>query len=105
MVNMISGIILTEGNKNVSTIYSKITCNRHRSSGSRFLGRYNWNNEHVDEKRIDHFLGHVRGIVSESSPGFVIIDDALSKKDTSTKNIEGLDFHFREKRKGSQYYE
>ena len=93
MANMVSGIVLTKGNKNVSTKYSKITCNKHRSSGSRFLWNYNWNNKHVDEKHIDYFLGHVRGSVSESSLGFLIIDDTLSKKDTFTNNIEGLDFH------------
>ena len=47
----------------------------------------------MDEKHIDYFLGHVRGSVSESSLGFLIIDDTLSKKDTFTNNIEGLDFH------------
>lgn len=36
MVNMVSGIITTEGNKNVSSIYRRLTCNRDRSCGSRF---------------------------------------------------------------------
>jgi len=42
MVNIVSSIIFTEGHKNVSTIYNKLTCDRHRSSGSRFLGSYTW---------------------------------------------------------------
>jgi len=63
MVNMISGIIATEGSKNVSSIYSKLTCNRDRSCGSRFLGEYKWNNEYVDYKRINHSLDVVRSNV------------------------------------------
>jgi hypothetical protein len=93
MVHMVSGIITTEGNKNVSRIYSKHTCNRDRSSGSRFLGEYKWNNEYVDYKRINHSLNVVRSNVDEDTVGFLIIDDSLSKKDKSTKKIEGLDYH------------
>lgn len=37
MVNILSGIVLTEDDKTVSEIYNKITCNRHRSTGSGFL--------------------------------------------------------------------
>ena len=93
MINMVSGIITTEGNKNVSSIYSKLTCNRDRSCGSRFLSEYNWNNEYVDHQRISHSLHTVRKNVSENAVGFLIIDDSLSKKDKSTKKIEGLDYH------------
>ena len=63
MVHMVSGIITTEGNKNVSAIYSKHTCNRDRSCGSRFLGEYKWSNEYVDHKRIKHSLNIVRNNV------------------------------------------
>jgi hypothetical protein len=93
MVHMVSGIITTEGNKNVSRIYSRHTCNRDRSCGSRFLGEYKWNNEYVDYKRINHSLNVVRSNVDEGTVGFLIIDDSLSKKDKSTKKIEGLDYH------------
>jgi len=93
MVNMVSGIITTEGNKNVSKIYSRYTCNRDRSCGSRFLGEYKWNNEYVDYKRINHSLDVIRNSVNENTVGFLIIDDSLSKKDKSTKKIEGLDYH------------
>ncbi|MCR4435758.1 MAG: IS701 family transposase [Clostridiales bacterium] len=93
MVNMISGIVTTEGNKTISAIYEKLTCNRDRSSGSRFLGEYNWSNEYVDHKRITHSLKEIRKNVKEGTVGFLIIDDSLSKKDKSTKNIEGLEYH------------
>lgn len=56
MANFVSDIVSTEGNKNVSAIYSKLTCNRDRSCGSRFLGEYGWSNEYVDHKRISHSL-------------------------------------------------
>jgi len=93
MVHMISGIITTEGNKNISNVYSRLTCNRNRSSGSRFLGEYKWSNEYVDYKRINHSLKTVRENVPEGTVGFFIVDDTLSKKDNSTKKIEGLDYH------------
>lgn len=93
MVNMISGIIVTEGNKTISSIYEKLTCNRDRSTGSGFLGEYNWSNEYVDHKRITHSLKEIHKNVKEGTVGFLIVDDSLSKKDKSTKNIEGLEFH------------
>ena len=37
MANLASGIIVTEGNKTISSVYNKLTSNRHRSTGSRFL--------------------------------------------------------------------
>lgn len=93
MSNYVSGIIATEGNKTVSAIYKKLTCNRDRSCGSRFLGEYKWNNEYVDYKRISHSLKTVQRNVDEGTVGFLIVDDSLSKKDKSTKKIEGLDYH------------
>lgn len=44
MINLISGIIVTEGNKTISSAYNKFTSNRHRSTGSRFLSSYSWKN-------------------------------------------------------------
>jgi len=93
MVNIVSGIIYTEGNKTVSAIYKKLICNRDRSCGTRFLGEYKWDNEYVDYKRINHSLSTVKRTVDEGSIGFLIVDDSLSKKDKSTKKIQGLDYH------------
>jgi len=93
MINMVSGIITTEGNKTVSAIYRKLTSNRDRSTGSRFLSEYKWNNEYVDYKRISHSIHTIRKNIDENQVGFLIIDDSLSKKDDSTKKIEGLDYH------------
>ena len=52
IINMVSGIITAEGNKTISAIYRRLTSNRDRSTGSRFLSEYKWNNEYVDYKRI-----------------------------------------------------
>jgi hypothetical protein len=93
MINMVSGIITAEGNKTVSAIYRKLTSNRDRSTGTRFLGQYKWNNEYVDYKRISHSVHTLRKNVNENAVGFLIVDDSLSKKDNSTKKIEGLDYH------------
>lgn len=65
MINMVSGIITTEDDKNTSNVYSRLTCNKDRSYGSRFLGEYKWSNEYVDYKRINHSLKTVRENVSE----------------------------------------
>jgi len=54
MINMVSGIITAEGNKNVSAIYKSINSNHDRSCGSRFLGDYKLNCDYVDHKRILH---------------------------------------------------
>ena len=93
IINMVSGTITAEGNKTISTIYRKLTSNRDRSTGSRFLSEYKWNNEYVDYKRISHSVHTVRKNVDEDKVGFLIVDDSLSKKDNSTKKIEGLEYH------------
>lgn len=93
IAHFISGIITTEGDKNISAIYRKLTCDRDRSCGSRFLAKYKWSNEYVDYKRVNHSMNTIRGSVDEDTVGFLIIDDTLSKKDASTKKIEGLEYH------------
>lgn len=93
MVNMISGVIATEGNKTISSIYNKVTCNRDRSNGSRFLGKYNWSNDYVNHKRVQHSIKEISKNVKPETVGFLIVDDTLSKKDKSTKKIEALDYH------------
>lgn len=93
MINFISGITVTEGSKTISSIYRKLTCNRHRSVGSRFLSSYSWNHEYVTDERIFNAISEISNTSKDDDVGFLIIDDTLSKKDTSTKHIEGLDFH------------
>ncbi|CAG9706860.1 IS701 family transposase [Clostridium neonatale] len=93
MVNIVSGIIVTEGSKTISSVHNKITCNRDRSTGSRFLSSYSWNHEYVTQERIFHAISEISNTCEDSDVGFLIIDDTLTKKNTSTKKIEGLDFH------------
>ena len=93
MVNIVSGIIVTEGSKTISSVHNKITCNRDRSTGSRFLSSYSWNHEYVTQERIFHAISEISNTCEASDVGFLIIDDTLTKKNTSTKKIEGLDFH------------
>jgi hypothetical protein len=54
MLNMVSGIITAECNKNVSAIYGKLSCNRDRSCGSGFLGEYKWKTIEIK----DHWRHH-----------------------------------------------
>ncbi|CAG9706717.1 IS701 family transposase [Clostridium neonatale] len=93
MVNIVYGIIVTEGSKTISSVHNKITCNRDRSTGSRFLSSYSWNHEYVTQERIFHAISEISNTCEDSDVGFLIIDDTLTKKNTSTKKIEGLDFH------------
>ena len=93
MVNIVSGIIVTEGSKTISSVHNKITCNRDRSTGSRFLSSYSWNHEYVTQERIFHAISEISNTCEDSDVGFLIIDNTLTKKNTSTKKIEGLDFH------------
>lgn len=93
MVNIVSGIIVTEGSKTISSVHNKITCNRDRSTGSRFLSSYSWNHEYVTQERIFHAISEISNTCEDSDVGFLIIDDTLTNKNTSTKKIEGLDFH------------
>ncbi|OOM75009.1 hypothetical protein CLPUN_34460 [Clostridium puniceum] len=87
MINLVSGITVTEGSKNLSSIYSKLTCNRHRSTGSRFLGSYSWNHEYVTDERIFHAISEISNTSKDDDVGFLIIDNILSKKDTFPQNI------------------
>ena len=93
MINLTSGIIITEGNKTISAAYNKLTSNRYRSTESRFLSTYSWNDEYVTEERIFHAIFEICNTCEDNDIGFLIIDDTLSKKNTSTKKIEGLEFH------------
>ncbi|EMU52602.1 IS701 family transposase [Clostridium butyricum] len=93
MMNLTSRIIVTEGNKTISSAYNKLTSNRHRSTGSRFRSSYSWNHEYVTEERIFHAISEISNTCEDNDVGFLIIDDTLSKKNASTKKIEGLDFH------------
>lgn len=47
MINLVSGITVTEDSKTSSSNYSKLTCDRYRSTGSMFLSSYLWNNEYI----------------------------------------------------------
>ncbi|CAG9701473.1 hypothetical protein CNEO_10007 [Clostridium neonatale] len=85
MVNLTSGIIVTEGNKTISSAYNKLTSNRHRSTSSRFLSSYLWKHEYVTEERIFHAISEISNTCEDNDVGFLIIDDTLSKKNTSTK--------------------
>ena len=76
IINMVSGIITAEGNKTVSAIYRKHTSNRDRSTVSRFIGEYKWNNEYVDYRRNSHSVHTLRKNVDENTVGFLIVDDS-----------------------------
>ncbi|NRT88943.1 hypothetical protein B0H41_002622 [Clostridium beijerinckii] len=47
----------------------------------------------VTDERIVHAISEISNTSKDDEVGFLIIDDTLSKKNISTKYIEGLDFH------------
>ena len=88
MVNLASGIIVTEENKTISAAYSKLTSNRQRSTVPRFLSSYSWNHEYVTEDRIFHAVFQISNTCKDNDVGFLIIDDNLSKKILQLKKLK-----------------
>lgn len=88
MVNLSYGIIATEGTKTISAAYNKFTSNRNRSIGSRFLSSYSLNHEYVMGELIFHAFSEITNTCEDNDVGFLIIEDTLSKKNTSTKKLK-----------------
>lgn len=98
LISIIHGVILCEGRKNVSQIRNTTDQYRDLSCITRFLKESPWCVNRVQRRRMQFLMekiqrarakkGDTRSIV------FFIIDDTSCKKDTSTKQMEALDFHW-----------
>jgi len=93
ILNFIIGFINCKSEKNLSNICKETNNYRHQSSLSRFLNNAPLLDELVNDTRIKNAIDFTLSKASENETGFLIIDDTLSKKDSSSE-VEGLGFNF-----------
>lgn len=98
MLTFIHGIILTDGKKTITQIRRSTHETRHLSSMTRFLNESPWCPNRATRRRIQFMMDKIKKIRSKQGDirpiVFLIIDDTQSKKDISTRKMQGLDFHF-----------
>lgn len=98
MLSLMHGMILCEGRKNISQIRNQTGQYRDLSSITRFLKESTWCHNRVQRRRMAFLMDRIRRSRQkkgdERSVVFLILDDTCCKKETSTKRMEGLDFHF-----------
>ena len=92
------GIILSEGRKTIAQIREHSGKGRDLSCMTRFLKESPWCANRVQRRRMDHLMATIRRARKKAGDDrpviFLIIDDSGCRKDTSTKRMESLDFHF-----------
>ena len=97
-LTFMQGIILTDGRKTVSQIRRSTHKRRDLSCMTRFLNESPWCPNRATRRRIQFMMEKIkrkRAKKGDTRPiAFLIIDDTQSKKDRSTKRMEGLDNHF-----------
>lgn len=98
MLNFIHGIILTDGKKTIEQIRRTTHEPCALSNMTRFLNESPWCPNRVTRRRLQFMIEKIkrkRAKQGDTRPiVFFIIDDTQSKKDRSTKKMEGLDEHF-----------
>lgn len=98
LLSFVHGIILCEGRKNVTQFRNKTGKQRHLSSMTNFLNHSPWCVNRFQRRRMQILLEKIQSRRSKKgdqrSLVFFIIDDTSCKKDSSTKRMEGLDYHF-----------
>ncbi|MFZ3590467.1 IS701 family transposase [Bacillus sp. DJP31] len=98
VLTFMQGIILTDGRKTVSQIRRSTHEKRHLSCMTRFLNESPWCPNRVNRRRIQFMMERIKKARLKQGDSrsitFFIIDDTQSKKDRSTKQMEGLDNHF-----------
>lgn len=98
VLSFVHGIILTDGRMTVSQIRRSTNENRDLSCMTRFLNESPWCPNRVTRRRLDFMMKQVKKARAKKGDlrpiTFFIIDDTQSKKDRSTRRMEGLDNHF-----------
>ena len=98
VLTFIHGIILTDGQKTVSQIRRSTHETRALSNMTRFLNESPWCSNRANRRRIQFMMDKIKKIRAKQGDTrpiiFLIIDDTQSKKDLTTRRMEGLDFHF-----------
>lgn len=98
VLTFIHGIILTDGKKTVSQIRRSTHETRHLSCMTKFLNESPWCPNRANRRRIQFMMDKIKKIRAKQGDTraitFLIIDDTQSKRDITTRKMEGLDFHF-----------
>lgn len=98
LLTFIHGIILTDGRVNVAQIRRSTGDARDLSCMTRFLNESPWCPNRVTRRRIQFIINRIQKARTKAGDPrpivFFIVDDTQSKKDRSTKRMEGLDNHF-----------
>lgn len=91
--SFVDGIINSEGKKNISTICKNSLNSKDRSSFNKFLLYSPWNKNELCSARKRTALDQME-VNKSKQPYFFSIDDTLSTKQRSSKNIQGLKENF-----------
>lgn len=96
LMSMVSGIILCEGRKTVTSIVHADGNHRDLSSATRFLNESPWCVNRLQRRRMEQVLQRVRKKAASRSKRlvFLLVDDTSCKKEPTTRRMEGLDFHY-----------
>lgn len=95
LARFVHGILLSSGKRTVSNIQRVNSFDRDASCYTRFLKESPWNEQHLQQQRIDSLTHHLQLRKGDSpSIGFLLLDDTCMNKSRSTRHIEGLDFHY-----------
>lgn len=98
LLTFIHGIILTDGRVNVAQIRRSTGDARDLSCMTRFLNESPWCPNRVTRRRLQFVINRIRRARAKAGDTrpivFLIVDDTQSKKNRSTKRMEGLDNHF-----------
>lgn len=97
-LHFVHGIILTDGKKTIAQIHRSMHEPRDLSCMTKFLNESPWCPNRVTRRRLKCMMEKIkkkRAIQGDTRPiVFFIMDDTQSKKDQTTKRMEGLDHHY-----------
>lgn len=89
----VDGIINSDGKKNLSNIWRNSFNSKDRSSFNKFLLYSPWDEERLSLQRKMNALNEMIK-AGKKEPFFFSIDDTLSTKQISSKNIQGMKFNY-----------
>lgn len=90
--SIVNGLINIKGNKTISKIAEGILSAKDKSSIYKFLSHSKWDDSLLDRNRISYLNYYIKNNVSDSSVGFLVIDDTVNVK-KSAKKMQGLRFN------------
>lgn len=94
IIRFVHGIILAPGKRTVSNIHRVNLMDRDASCYTRFLKESPWNEQQLQQKRMDWVRRFLLKRKDPGSVGFLLMDDTCNPKHPTTSRIEGLDFHY-----------